>query len=202
MPDRDAFDDRRRALEEGYFHRKEAELIEQMRRRVVEQKERADISEASGIVDEEALRSLQELGFTRDTVMLMHLIPLVRVAWSDGKVTSRERDLILEAAVAHGVAEGSPAREKLESWFERRPSEDLFDAALRIVKVLREAQSEIEGTTPTDLVALCTQVANASGGILGFGRRISRDESAVIERIASELAASKSEAANKVVDEI
>jgi hypothetical protein len=197
MADRDAFDDRRRAQEEEFFRRKEKELIEQMRQRAAAQQERAGMAEVSGIADDAVLASLQELGFTRDTVSLLHLVPLVRVAWIDGGVTARERDLILEAAAAHGVAEGTPAREQLEGWLDRRPSEDFFDDSMRVVKVLLKAQSEVEGATAVDLVALCTQVASASGGILGFGNKISDGERALIERIAGEIAA-----AHKVVDEI
>jgi hypothetical protein len=40
--------------------------------------------------------------------------PLVEVAWADGKLDRSERDAILAAAVAEGIAKGSPAYEILD----------------------------------------------------------------------------------------
>jgi hypothetical protein len=197
MSNNDAFDDRRKAQEEGYFRKKEQELIEQMRKRAEAEKERADISEVSGIVDTELLQSLQDLGLTRETVLLLHLVPLVHMAWVDGDVSTRERDLIFDVAAARGVVEGSVAHEKLGEWLSRRPAEDLFEKSMEIIGILIENQSD---AAPKDLVELVSRVANASGGILGLGRRVSGDEKALIERIASTFAAAKPDAAREVVD--
>jgi hypothetical protein len=197
MANKDAFDDRRKAQEEEYFRKKEQELIEQMRKRAEAEKERAEISEVSGIVDTEVLQSLQELGLTRETVLLLHLVPLVHMAWIDGDVSARERDLIFDVATVRGVVEGSAAHEKLGEWLSRRPSEDLFEKAMEIIGILIQNQSD---AAPKDLVELVSRVANASGGILGLGRRVSGDEKALIERIASTFAAALPDAAREVVD--
>jgi hypothetical protein len=200
MSNKDAFEDRRRAQEEDYFRKKERELLEKMRQRSEAAAERSGLAEASGVADEAILESLRELGFTRDTIALVHLVPLVQMAWIDGGVTQRERDLIFEIAAAHRVEEGSDAWRQLAGWLERRPSEDFFADTLRIVGVLSKAGAE--GPTADDLVGHLTRVAEASGGILGFGNKISDAERDLIARIAGELQESHADAAKKVADEI
>ena len=200
MAERDAFDDRRRAQEEEYFRRKERELIERMRERSAEASERTEMAETAGVADDAILQSLQDLGFTRETVMLMHLVPLVHVAWIDGGVTPRERDLIFEIAATRGGGAGTDAWRQLADWLERRPSEDFFDDSLRIVGVLSNAQ--VEGPTPEDLVGYCMRVAEASGGIFGFGDKVSEAERNLISRIAAELQESHADAAQQVMDAV
>jgi hypothetical protein len=191
MAEKDAFDERRKGLEEEYFYRHEKELMERLRAR-------ADISAATGIVDEEVLKNLQELGFTRETVPLLHIVPLAQIAWSDGEMSQHERDLILEVAASRGVEEGSEAHSKLVGWLRKRPSEEFFAAALKVAGIM--AKTGGDESTPADLVDYCTRVAEASGGVLGFGR-ISKAERDLIARIAGEFERDHADAAHKVVDE-
>lgn len=200
--DKNAFDDRRRAQEEEYFRKKEQELLEKMRERAAADAARTEMSEATGVEDSAILQSLQELGYTRDSVMLLHLVPLVRVAWIDGGVTSRERELILDIAARRGVTAGSPAYEQLINWLDRRPPEDFFDDSCRIIRVLMKAGGDVDGATPSDLVALCTQVAKASGGIFGLGNKISDEEQALIEQLAHDFDEHKPDAAHEVIEKL
>jgi hypothetical protein len=117
MSNKDAFGERRRGLEEEYFQKKEKELLEKLRRRMQAEAERGQIAEALGVQDTEILGDLQALGYTRETVALLHLVPLIQVAWADGDVTLRERDLILELAGSRGIAEDSIAYQQLVSCF-------------------------------------------------------------------------------------
>jgi hypothetical protein len=126
MPDKDAFAERRRGLEEEYFHKKEKELLEKLRRRLQAEAERERMAEVLGVQDTEILSDLHSMGYTRDTVALLHVIPLVQVAWADGDVTERERDLILELARARGIEDGSAARKQLADWLTQRPPEGFF----------------------------------------------------------------------------
>jgi len=201
MTEKDAFADRKRAQEEEYFRKKEQELIAKMRRRAEAEAERQRMAEATGIADEEVLRDLQELGYTRESVTLLHLAPLVQVAWGEGKVTERERELILEVARLRGVAEGQPAYQKLTEWLDHRPSEEFFQKTLRLLRAVLEAlPPEQQQDTRRDLVSYCTQVAAASGGILGLGNKISEAEQALLERIAAELERDHATAAKRVLE--
>jgi hypothetical protein len=184
MGDDNQLGKRGKALEDEYFHRKEKELIEKLRQRTAAEAQRQELSEATGIPDEEILRTLQEMGYTRETVALLHLVPLIHVAWADGKVTAQEREMILEAASLHGVTGGSPAYLQLTDWLDNRPSEEYFEQALRVVGSILESSPEGQGWNGGEVLAHSIRVAEASGGILGFGSKISDEERAMLERIA------------------
>ena len=186
MADDNAMARRGKALEEEYFHRKEKELIEKLRQRKAAEAHIDELSAATGNPNQEILRTLQELGYTRDTVALLHLVPLLHVAWADGKVTRQERELLLEAARLHGVAEDNAAYKQLIDWTENRPSEEFFEHTLRIVSDLLEIAPRADGKTARDgMIEDSKRMAAASGGILGFGSRISDEEQALLERIAA-----------------
>ena len=183
----DAMAKRGKNLEEDYFHRKEKELIEKLRKRREAEAQRKDLAEGSGISDEEVLATLQDLGYTRDTVLLLHLVPLISVAWADDKVSGPERDLILEAARLRNISEDSAAFKQLNDWLTNRPSEEFVEQTLRVI--LNLADTNAPGETEMrrqNLLELCTRVAEASGGILGLGK-ISSEEQSVIDRLAQRL---------------
>jgi tellurite resistance protein len=181
----DSMAKRGKALEEEYFHRKEKELKEKLRRRREEEAQMKELAEATGNPNEEILKTLQELGYTRDTVALFHYVPLLNVAWADGKVSPKERELIVEAARLRGVTEGSAADKQLTEWMENRPSEEFFEHTLRIIgDLLETGEGRVVGQ---GLLDESTRVAEASGGILGFGSKISNEERALLERIAAAL---------------
>lgn len=68
MSDANILSDLRKAKEEEYFHKKEKELIEKMRRRALKEQERQELSEFFLVEDVEILDALQELGYSRDTI--------------------------------------------------------------------------------------------------------------------------------------
>lgn len=201
MSEKDVFADMRKAKEEEYFRKKEQELIEKMRRHAQLQTERQQMGEAIGIADEEILRTLQELGYTRDSVSLLHLVPLVQVAWAEDNVSKRERELIYEVAKLRGVREGSPAYQQLTDWLDHKPSKEFFQSTFRVLRTMLEVlPSEKRETSKRDLVSYCTQVAAISGGILGLGRKISSDEQVLLEQIATELEQNHEAAAKEVTE--
>ena len=187
MTDKDAFAERGRSLEEEFFHRKEKELIDKMRVRAAADEQRRRLGEQAGVADEEVLKDLQELGYTPETVMLLHLVPLIQTAWAEGGVSPRERDLIVKAARSRGIAAGSPADQQLELWLTQRPSDALFDKTLRAIRAILEAQSpETRAASEKDLLSLATAIAAASGGIVGF-RSVSEEERQILATISQEL---------------
>jgi|SRR5687767_10765003 len=192
MPDKDLFADRARGLEEEFFRKKEQELIEKLRQNAKVATEKHQIGAAIGVSDEKTLNDLLELGYTRETVALLHLVPLVQVAWAEGNVSKRERELIMEAARARGIQVGSAAHKKLAEWLERRPTDGFFQKTLVIIQAILGAlpEDQQEGSK-RDLVAYCTRIAEASGGILGLGGKIDDAESALLRKIAASLEASR-----------
>ena len=187
MTDRDAFAERGRSLEEEYFHRKERELIEKMRVRAAADEQRRRLGQETGVGDDDVLRDLQELGYTPETVMLLHLVPLIQTAWAEGGVTQKERDLIVKAARSRGITAGSPADQQLGLWLAQRPSDELFEKTLRAIRTILQAQPEdARAASEKDLLALASAIATASGGIVGF-RAVSDEERQILAHISEEL---------------
>jgi hypothetical protein len=187
VTDKDAFKERGRALEDEYFHRKERELIARMRERAAAESARTQLGQATGVADAEILQGLQDLGYTTDTITLLHLVPLVQMAWAEGHVTMRERDLIIEAARARGIESGSPADRQLQGWLAARPSEELFTTTLRAIAAMMQSRPEDERKAgENDLLSYLTSIATASGGVLGWGA-VSDEERAVLARVTQAL---------------
>jgi hypothetical protein len=187
VTDKDAFKERGRALEEEYFHRKERELIAKMRERAAAESERQRIGATTGVADAQLLQDLQELGYTAETISLLHLVPLLQMAWAEGNVSMRERDLIIEAARARGIESGSAADQQLAGWLAKRPSEELFTTTLRAIRAMLESRPEAERQAGAkDLLSYLTSIATASGGVLGFGA-VNDEERAVLARVTQEL---------------
>lgn len=191
MADRHALDDRRRGLEEEYFRKKEQELIEKMRRHHEVETERRRLGEKAAVADESILNDLQALGYTPETVMLLHLVPLIQTAWAEGGVSSRERDLIVKAARSRGIEGGSAADRQLNTWLTERPSEELFEKTLRAISAILQARSpEDRDASERDLLSLCTAIAAASGGFVGF-HAVSDEERQILAHISEELKKSR-----------
>jgi hypothetical protein len=187
LTDKDAFAERGRSLEEDYFRRKEQEVIEKMRRSAAADAQRRQLGENAGIADDDILRDLQALGYTPETMMLLHLVPLIQIAWAEGSVSDKERDLIVQAARSRGIAAGSTADAQLSRWLSQRPSEELFDKTLRAIRAILESRSpEERAASERDLLSLSTAIAAASGGIFGMGA-VSEDERAILARISAQL---------------
>jgi hypothetical protein len=187
VTDRDAFAERGRSLEEEYFHRKERELIEKMRVRAAGEERRRRLGQETGVGDDDVLRDLQELGYTPETVMLLHLVPLIQTAWAEGGVTQKERDLIVKAARSRGITAGSPADQQLDLWLAQRPSDELFEKTLRAIRTILQAQpDDARAASEKDLLALASAIATASGGIVGF-HAVSDEERQILAHISEEL---------------
>jgi tellurite resistance protein len=199
MPERDAFQDRERGLEEEYFRKREKALIEKFKQQVAQETERKQLVEATGVSDQKLLDTLQELGFTPDTARLLHLVPLVQVAWVDGDVTKSERDMIMEAAGLYGVEPNSSVYQQLTTWLDRCPTDQFFESALLIVRAMLQAlPAEEQASSEQELVALCTRLAKVSGGVFGIGS-ISSKEQALLEHITTELTRTREAAVGRAL---
>jgi hypothetical protein len=187
-----------RGSEETFMRRKEQELIAELRRKVEAQRARQGLGQELNVHDERVLKALEDLGFTREVLVLLHIVPLVQVAWSDGTMSKAERAKILEVAATRGIVPGTPAYERLLPLLERRPPDEGFDACMRVIRAMftslpEEQRRQVESNLP----AFAETVARASGGLLGIGA-IGAEERAVLERIAREIAEAHADAAKAV----
>ncbi len=179
--------DREQALENQYFQRHDRELIERLREQGRRQRDLSGLEDQLDVHDSVLLSHLREAGFNSSNLMLLHLVPLVEVAWSEGEVTLRERELILALAESRGVGPDSAAHNQLTTWLDQHPGQEFFDDAFEAIRkslVLRDAPNRQQ--TKDELVAWCTRIAEASGGILRMAP-ISREERECLNRIAAKL---------------
>lgn len=122
---------------------------------------------------------------------LIPLVPLVKVAWAEGRITRRERELIFQAAARLGIEAGSAAHERLAAWLELHPTDDFYHAALELLNARWDNLTEEEKSLRRlDLLSDCVNIAEASGGTPRYpagGRRICDEEFLAVTYIAAHL---------------
>ena len=177
--------DREQVIENAYFRQRDRELIERLREQGRLERERQALGARLGRSDADPLPAeLQRTGFAGEGLALLHLMPLVDVAWADRGITARERALVLALAEGRGVEPGTEPYARLEGWLDRRPDQAVFDAAYEGIRaLLAQTDATARASTGAELVAASTRVAQATGGILGMAP-ISREERECLERIA------------------
>lgn len=185
MSNGDGITDDVRKREEEYFRKRDRELIEKMRRAAEAEQSRKDLETASGVHDPALVEELQGLGFTPQTISLLPLIPVLQVAWAEGGVSSAERTMITNLARSRGIVEGTAADAQLTEWLDRRPSEETFRKAGRLIAAMLDHTEGVQ-VNADDLLKYCEQIAAASGGILGIGK-VSAEERAALAQIAQQL---------------
>ena len=201
MAEKDKFAQREHWLEEEYFGRKNQELIEKMRQKRAHEADRQKMSEMMGVNDQEVLEALQDLGYTSETIPLLHIVPLVEVAWAEGGVADRERDMIYKIAQARGVQPDTAAHELLSHWLENKPSDRFFENSLRAIRLVLDLLPEEQRQAGRkDLITYCNQIASAvSSGIFGPGK-VQDEERALIAHIAAEIGHGREEAVRRVIE--
>jgi len=175
-------------LIDAMFHNREKHLVEAFRERLSQLEHRQQLAHVSGIRDEAMLDRFLGLGITAESLAALGLVPLVWVAWADGELAIRERDRIVALARAAGIGPKNGRYPLLEHWLKRRPSPEMVAAWRDYIKHLRERMAA------TDLEALrreildhAGEVARASGGLLGFGEKVSPAEEAVLAELEEAL---------------
>ncbi len=187
---KDVFKDRERGLEEEFFRKSEAQILEKMRASAKLQEIAGALAEVLKVKNPELLSRTMALEINRDTASAFLLAPLVQVAWAEGKVTEPEREAILRFARSRGIEDGSPAQAQLLAWLQARPPQVLFDTAIEVIKAgLVEFPPEEREERIAKMIQVCREVSEASGGIakaLG-GSGISKEEKSVLEIVTSAL---------------
>jgi len=137
-----------------------------------------------GVSDEAVIEKLADLGLEVETVAAICLTPLVEVAWADDKVDDKERSAVLEAATQYGLSQGDVSYLLLEGRLRERPGQLLFETWKDYVGLLAESfDQNTMSTLRSELMNRARQVAEASGGILGLGSKVSKHEQQVLEKL-------------------
>jgi hypothetical protein len=171
--------------EEKYFEQKETEWRKDVRREkrleAIRHQEREGIADALRTTEDVAEEAL-ELGFDQDTARVLPLVPLIEMAWADGKVTSAEGRTVRELAEKFGLQRDSEAFDFLQLMLDERPSKLFFERVNRVVRHLIEANPDSWGYE--SLVDLTKKVAEASGGFFGLTDPINSEEQELLHEFA------------------
>ncbi len=179
--------------EDKYFAAQEHAERQELRRRAEAAAEdlrrREEVARSVG-GDIGLAERVRSLGFDGEHAKVLAVLPLVAVAWADGSVSKKERAAVLEAAEKLGVAPGGEPWLRVAAWLEEYPSATLRE---QIMEILRLAVARDPSRAPT-IIEMMYGVAEAAGGVLGFGQKVSDSERAMIEATAAQfsLAARKS----------
>lgn len=130
-------------------------------------------------------------GLERDYEKLLPLVPLIKVAWAEGRITRREREIILETASRFGIEPETTAHQRLLDWLELHPTDDFYNASLeKISRSWENLDAHERALRSLDVLSDCALVAEASGGNQNFpagGTRVCDEEIAALRRIERKL---------------
>jgi tellurite resistance protein len=171
-------------LLDAFFFEQDQQLLKAFHQRLEKMDRRAQLAKVSGIHDEAVLDRLMELKVDPETLAAMAVVPLVLVAWADGKVQAEEREAIIAAAKAEGIQPQDGRYPLLEFWLDKRPRPEMFEAWKHYIQGLCQKldKPQVE-ELKRDLLRLARDVAQAAGGFLGLGNKISAGERAVLDKL-------------------
>lgn len=182
---KDSFAERGQNLEDLFFAKKNQELLDKMRQELEAKEAREKLSATSGISNPKVLDELISHKIGPETLAAVSFIPLVAVAWADGKLEASEKQAVLRAMKEKGYPEDSAVGHVVSAWLESAPSDNLFVSWKDYVRNLATMLSvDTYVALKQEVVALSTTVAESSGGFLGLVDKISRSEQLKLKEVA------------------
>lgn len=176
--------ERLQALDAFFASEYDAKLTAHVRQSIKPHHPTSALAAVSGIDDQELLRDLSDTGIRPETFAALSLLPLCEVAWADGDITSKEKDAILAAAAQHGIEPASPARALLETWLAVRPELKMMDAWKEYIAALASRlPPDRAQKLSEEILGRARSIAATSGGILGFGAKVSVAEQFALDEL-------------------
>jgi hypothetical protein len=176
--------DREKALEDEFFRRQSEDLRRKLREKEARGEHREALKQIAVVTEDATIDRMLDLGITAETWAAVSLVPLVEVAWANGQVEEQERRSVLAAAEANGVTPGSASYEILDAWLAHRPDGRLMEAWAAYIATLGADLLPREMHALRDeLMARARHVAEAAGGFLGMGNKVSSEERVVLEEL-------------------
>ena len=178
------FEKRRLAMEGAFYAHRDHELLDRLKEQLEREDLKQALAEATGVENEEVLDLLVSYGARPETLAAVFLIPLIAVAWADGRVDSREREALVRAFKKKGATATSFGKTMLEGWLETKPDPGLFDAWCQFIEeAAKEFPPEEMQKLADEVIRQTIAVAEAAGSFLGITSGISPQERAVIDRV-------------------
>jgi hypothetical protein len=144
------------------------------------------------MTDAELVSALERLGVEPEDPRAVLLLPLVEVAWADGRIQEPERLRILEIARGYGVV-GGRSEGTLRAWLSTPPTPELaalgHDVVVALARRHRGPSADWDPDTLDRLEEQCLDVARAAGGLFGIVFATSAEESRALSAIRGALRA-------------
>ena len=143
-------------------------------------------------MNEKLKERLAKLGLNEQNYNALVLLPLIQVAWADGKIQSSEKRLIMRIATENGLLDGG-GQDVVSEWIENRPTDDELRLGARtLVSLARLAEEDQTASSVTietlqDLLDFSHQVARAAGGMFGLAEPITRAELQCLTEVGAAL---------------
>ena len=117
-----------------FFHKADRVLIEKKRQLEKTERSLATAAKVSGISSESILRKLIDER-RLEVLATLSIIPLIVVAWADGKIEKEERGAVLKAAESFGIPKSQLGYGLLEQWLGQPPPEGLLESWIYYIRV-------------------------------------------------------------------
>lgn len=182
----EVLNDRRRAMEEAFFARESETLQRRLREMDETRRKKEALAAASGIANDAVLEKLAALDISSETLAALSLVPLVAVAWADGTIDDKERGAVFARAAEVGVAKGDISHELFERWLSERPPQVLVSTWKDYVGAFAETMSQGDRDAfRAGVLDHARSIAEAAGGFLGLGNKVSPPEQKVLDELAA-----------------
>ena len=180
----DSLADRRKELEESFFRKQNQALVDKLKAEKKKVLDKEGIRRVSGIADDAVLERLVALHMNAETRAALTLFPLIEVAWADGAVADKEKKVVVEVASQTGIQLGSDAMAVLEGWLAVPPAPAVHDAWVKYVQALVKTLSAVDrAVLKKEVLGRARAVAEAAGGMMGMGNKVSRLEAAALKKL-------------------
>ena len=176
---------RNRSLEDMFFYEQDRRIIEQRKKLQKMQETKENLAKISGIQDDAVLEKLVALDIRPETLATLIGIPLIEIAWADGRMDEKERKKLFEYAEKSGLRQKGLDSKIMSAWLKTKPDPALLDAWTQYMKTLSQQLTDAERKSfREELMADARSIADAAGGILGYGT-ISAAEQAMLKKLES-----------------
>ncbi|MBF0206716.1 MAG: TerB family tellurite resistance protein [Oligoflexia bacterium] len=175
-------------LEDIFFLENDKILIEKLKQMEKMKKTIEEYSNVSGITNHKILQKFIDLQIPLEIVASLAVIPLIEIAWADGKIDEQEKKMVLNSITSLGIEKTNIEHELIERWLEHKPDQKLLDAWKSYIHgICEQITQEEKKQMEEELLKHVYSIAEASGGILntGIGNKVSNREQELINQLQS-----------------
>jgi hypothetical protein len=136
------------------------------------------------LTDGAAVTKMIDHGVRADSIAIVSFVPLAAAAWADGKFSKNERAAALEISEQIGLSPSDTIQPALVERLDAALDEPILRAWLAYVDVFSSrVDADVLSQVLDRIRDGALRIAEASGGFLGVGRKVSDAEAALLQRL-------------------